>query len=139
MLTLSMLQTSRESPVRFHKPRFMRKTQCDDTTSDNSTAEQFVDFYYKTFDKNREQLAALYVRSRSFPAPERCQQAQVLTCGCSETHQCCHSRKTSTWALHQLSPNCNPYHFKRWCTRSRLRMHSPRTNRGRSWSWSLAD
>jgi hypothetical protein len=139
MLTLSMLQTSRGSPVRFHKPRSIRKTQCDDTTSDNSTTEQFVKFYYDTFDTDRQQLAALYVCSRSFPAAERYQQVQVLTLSCSETSQCCHSRKTSIWALHQLSPNCNPYHFKRWCTRSRLRMHSPRTSRGRSWSWSLAD
>lgn len=52
---LIISQTSRMSPVRFlHEP-----TLCD---LSNLNAEQFVEFYYKTFDQDRQQLASLYVR-----------------------------------------------------------------------------
>lgn len=50
------LQTSQKSRVR------VPNEECPATRSDPET-EQFVEFYYNTFDNNRQQLASLYVRT----------------------------------------------------------------------------
>lgn len=58
-LMLILLQTSTQSHVSESSPTSASHSV---STQTERCAEQFVEFYYNTFDQDRNKLAALYVR-----------------------------------------------------------------------------
>lgn len=135
------------------------KHQCTSATLDTTLerprwakqhADQFTQFYYNTFDQDRKNLAALYVRvppriSRlrfTDLVPEIARQIYAHVRNSSDTRLSCYYRKArgmehaSNAARCHSNVNPSPYHSKRLPTSCLPLMHSPQMRPEEYWSWS---